>query len=84
MHLDLAADSVNNNPNPQIRDLNIKFTYGTGDKRGTKSKWTKVYGPKLAKILARFQPFGAGTTQTGYFIQRSDESFTMFALARYV
>ncbi|OCK93828.1 uncharacterized protein K441DRAFT_637992, partial [Cenococcum geophilum 1.58] len=84
MHLDLAADSVNNNPNPKIRDLSIKFTYGTGHNRGTKSKWTKVYGPKLAKILARFQPFGAGATQTGYFIQRSAESLTLFALARYV
>lgn len=82
MHLDLAANSVNGSPNPQIVDLKIKFKYGAGKNKGQITKWTKVYGPMLAKTLARFQPFGAGTKQTGYFIQRSDDSFTMFALAK--
>jgi hypothetical protein len=27
MHLDLAADSVNESPNPHIRDLKIKYTW---------------------------------------------------------
>jgi hypothetical protein len=77
LHLDLAADSVNNSPNPQVRDLSIK--YGT-----TSPKWTKVYGPKLTKILARFLPISRASTQTGYFIQRSDDNLVLFALANYV
>jgi hypothetical protein len=58
MHLDLAADSVNESPNPHIRDLKIKYTYydDDDDKEEKSSGWTKAYGPELAKILARFQP----------------------------
>lgn len=84
LHLDLAANSKNGNPNPQIRDLKIKFTYGDGPKDGTSSGWTKAYGPKLAKILARFQPLGTVSKQTGYFVQRNDDNLVSFALANYV
>lgn len=84
MHLDLAADSANENPNPQIRDLKIKFKYGDGPKQGQSSGWTKAYGPKLAKILARFQPISRLSKQTGYFVQRNDDNLVGFALANYV
>ncbi|KAH0556757.1 hypothetical protein GP486_005454 [Trichoglossum hirsutum] len=84
MHLDLAANSVNESPNPAIRDLKIKFTYGDGPKQGKSSGWTKAYGPKLAKILARFQPVSRSSKQTGYFVQRNDDNFVDFALANYV
>ncbi|KAK2598099.1 hypothetical protein QQS21_005810 [Conoideocrella luteorostrata] len=82
-HLDLAANSKNNSPNPQIRDLLIKFRIGSGKDRGKITKWTKVYGARVAKVLARFQPWRMDQS-LGYFIQRSDDSLTMFALARYV
>lgn len=84
MHLDLAADSVNESPNPQIRDLKIRYTYDSGPNAGKKSGWTKVYGPKLSKILARFQPISRSSKQTGYFVQRSDDNLVDFALANYV
>jgi hypothetical protein len=47
------------------------------------SPWVKVYGPGLAKVLSRFQPERQDKS-TGYFIQRSDNNFSLFALARYV
>lgn len=84
MHLDLAADSVNESPNPHIRDLKIRYTYDSGPNEGKKSGWTKVYGPKLSKILARFQPISRSSKQTGYFVQRSDDNLVGFALANYV
>lgn len=84
MHLDLAANSVNESPNPHIRDLKIKFKYGEGPREGQTSGWTKVYGPKLSKILARFQPISRASKQTGYFVQRSDDNLVGFALANYV
>ncbi|OXV12076.1 hypothetical protein Egran_00162 [Elaphomyces granulatus] len=80
LHLDLAANSVNNNPNPQVRDLSIRY----GSTNPTGPRWTKVYGPKLTKILARFLPISRVSTQTGYFIQRSDDNLVLFALANYV
>ncbi|KAM6510464.1 hypothetical protein FSOLCH5_010904 [Fusarium solani] len=83
LHLDLAANSKGGNPNPDIRDLLIKFTFGTGPDKGKRSEWTKVYGPRLAKILASFQPWRRDQS-LGYFIQRSDDSYTMFILAKYV
>ena len=81
LHLDLAANSVNNDPNPQIRDILIRYT---ANGSGSKSRWTKVYGPKLAKILARFLPISPSSKQTGYFVQRNDDNFVGFALANYV
>ncbi|KAI8652238.1 hypothetical protein NCS57_01286900 [Fusarium keratoplasticum] len=83
LHLDLAANSKDGSPNPDIRDLLIKFTFGTGPDKGKKSIWTKVYGSRLAKILASFQPWRKDQP-LGYFIQRSDDSYTMFILAMYV
>ena len=83
LHLDLAANSKNNNPNPQIRDLKIKYSEHKSDQKDIKHSWTKVYGPRLAKILARFQPIRTDQS-LGYWIQRSDDSYTMFALASYV
>ena len=87
MHLDLVADSVNNSPNPGIRDLKIRYSEIIKDRKGVKkitSKWTKAYGPKLAKILARFQPISTGSPQTGYFVQRNVDNLVGFALANYV
>ncbi|KAF2176475.1 hypothetical protein K469DRAFT_742919 [Zopfia rhizophila CBS 207.26] len=83
MHLDLAADSKKDNPNPRIRDLPIKFTIGNCRKKGKATKWTKVYGPRLAKVLARFQPFRRDQP-LGSFVQRSDNNYVMFAQAKYV
>ncbi|KAL6365955.1 hypothetical protein LRP88_00538 [Fusarium phalaenopsidis] len=83
LHLDLAANSKDGNPNPDIRDLLIKFTFSTGPDKGKKSVWTKVYGPRLAKILTSFQPWRKDQP-LGYFIQSSDDSYTMFILAIYV
>jgi hypothetical protein len=83
MHLDLAANSKDESPNPRIRDLKIRFTYGTGPDKGSKTGWEKVYGPRYAKILARYQPMRRDVS-VGYFIQRSDDNLTLFALARYV
>ncbi|KAF3046677.1 hypothetical protein E8E11_000177 [Didymella keratinophila] len=89
-HLDLAADSKNDSPNHQIKDLKIKdlkikFIIGTGDEdeRGKVTKWGKVYGARYAKTLARFQPIRRDVS-LGYFVQRSDENLVQFALAQYV
>ncbi|KAI0443025.1 hypothetical protein F4803DRAFT_550595 [Xylaria telfairii] len=78
-HLDLAADSVNGRPNPQIKDLKIRYKDG-----GKSSGWVEAYGPKHAKILARFLPIGRGTKQTGYFVQRNDDNLVYFSLANYI
>ncbi|PWI71638.1 hypothetical protein PCL_11732 [Purpureocillium lilacinum] len=79
-HLDVAANSVNNNPNPQIRDIKIRYT----KKDGKDSTWVTAYGPKHAKILARFLPISPSSKQTGYFVQRNDDNFVYFALANYI
>jgi hypothetical protein len=85
MHLDLAADSVNESPNPHIRDLKIKYTYyDDDDKKEKSSRWTKAYGSTFAKILARFQPRSTFSIQTGYFVQRNADNLVSFALANYV
>ncbi|KAL8842264.1 MAG: hypothetical protein Q9170_000590 [Blastenia crenularia] len=83
LHLDLAANSVNNNPNPQVRDLKIKYSQrlDTGKKR---TKIEKAYGGELTKILARYVPFSGGFKKTGYFTQRNDDSYVFFALSKYV
>lgn len=44
----------------------------------------KVYGLKLAKILARFQPISLLLTQPGYFVQRNDDSLVYFALSNFL
>ncbi|KAJ8133212.1 hypothetical protein O1611_g410 [Lasiodiplodia mahajangana] len=84
-HLDLAAKTTKNGDqnNPRIRDLLIKFKIGSGKDKGKVTTWTKVYGPRLAKILARFQPWRRDQ-DLGDFIRQSDDSLTMFALALYV
>jgi hypothetical protein len=81
IHLDLAADSVNDSPNPKVYDIKIRYNYN--DKPGN-SGWVKAYGPKLAKILARFQPISPSSKQTGYFVQRNDDNLVYFALSNYV
>lgn len=43
-----------------------------------------AYGPKHAKILARFLPISPSSKQTGYFVQRNDDNFVYFALANYI
>jgi hypothetical protein len=55
-----------------------------GSKERKSSGWTKAYGCKLAKILARFLPAGTSSKQTGYFVQRNDDNLVSFALANYV
>jgi hypothetical protein len=69
LHLDLGADSVNGNPNPQTHDLTIdirvnKFGYYK----------TEAYGPERAKVLARYTPVLANDFETGYYTQRDDRS----------
>lgn len=83
LHLDLAADSVKGSPNPQIRDLRIRYRYTDGGKE-VRSRFVTAYGPKHAKILARFQPISPSSKQTGYFVQRNDDNLGLFALANYV
>ncbi|KAJ6437230.1 aspartate-tRNA ligase [Purpureocillium lavendulum] len=79
-HLDLAADSKNDSPNPKIRDIKIRYT----KKDGQRSRWVTAYGAKHAKILARFLPISPSSKQTGYFVQRNDDNFVYFALANYI
>ncbi|KAK6859188.1 hypothetical protein PG995_005041 [Apiospora arundinis] len=89
LHIDLAADSVNSSPNPQIRDLKIQYRDPRlepepGKPASDKSKWLDAYGAKMAKILARFLPRSGVAQQTGYFVQRNDDNFAYFALANFV
>ncbi|KAI8936965.1 hypothetical protein NX059_006193 [Plenodomus lindquistii] len=73
-------------------DLRIKFVRGPtkpkdpddGDGEGSVVNWAPVYGPHLAKVLARFQPVRSFDRPTGYFVQRSAENLAMFALSTYV
>ena len=83
MHLDLAADSVNESPNPHIRDLKIKYTYydDDDDKEEKSSGWTKAYGPELAKILARFQPTALFRNQGSQ--QAKTHAYEMYAYGSY-
>ncbi|KAK8098814.1 uncharacterized protein PG998_012055 [Apiospora kogelbergensis] len=83
LHIDLAADSVNSSPNPQIRDLKIKY-WDPELKPPGPSPWLDAYEPKMAKILARFLPKGPAYKQTGYFVQRNDDNLVYFSLANYV
>lgn len=83
LHLDLVANSDDNNPNPRIRDLKMQYIVLSRDDE-PKTIITKVYRPKLAKIMARYLPFGASAMKTGYFTQRNDDNYVYFALAKYV
>ncbi|KAI9765507.1 MAG: hypothetical protein M1840_007333 [Geoglossum simile] len=76
LHLDLVANSVKSSPNPQVKDLTVKYHVDGGTKE------ERVYGPALTKILARYLPFTG--PKTGYFVQRSDDNLLYFALAKYV
>lgn len=84
LHLDLAADSVMGTPNPQIRDLSIRYKIVNDENEEVSSPLMRAYGPKHAKILARFQPISPSLKQTGYFVQRNDDNLALFALANYV
>jgi hypothetical protein len=83
LHLDLVANSIKNNPNPQIRDLKMKYKVLVGSDRG-QTKIEKAYGADLAKIMARYLPFRNDHKSTGYFTQRNDDNYVFFALAKYV
>ncbi|RYP63721.1 hypothetical protein DL771_009146 [Monosporascus sp. 5C6A] len=58
LHLDVAADSVNESPNPRVHDLEVRFKYFKENDppepghpgRYVLSRWYKAYGPKLAKF----------------------------------
>ncbi|RYP11679.1 hypothetical protein DL765_007638 [Monosporascus sp. GIB2] len=92
LHLDVAADSVNETPNPRIHDLKVRFKYFKENRppepgrpgRIVLSSWYKAYGLRLAKVLARFTPRSRYATQTGYFVQRNVDNFVFFALSNYV
>jgi hypothetical protein len=73
LHLDLGADSVNENPNPQTHDLKIEIPVEL-DKNELGYYQTKVYGPERAKILARYKPVLSDDFETGYYIQRNGRS----------
>ncbi|PPJ50821.1 hypothetical protein CBER1_06501 [Cercospora berteroae] len=73
LHLDLAADSANNRPNPQTDDLTIAIKLGSDDYENT-----IAYGGTFTKVLART------TTDPGYYVQRNAENLAFFALAKYV
>lgn len=74
-------NSVNDSPKPKVYDLKIRYKYR--NKLGD-SGWVKAYGPKLAKILARFHVFSRVFKQMGYFVQRNDVNMVYFALSNYV
>ena len=81
LHLDLVADSYSTNP--KIRDLKMKYKIGKENKK-YEVKTEKVYDPELVKIMARYVPFSNAQKKTGYYTQRNDDCYTMFALAKYV
>ncbi|KAL6788909.1 hypothetical protein GGI42DRAFT_337863 [Trichoderma sp. SZMC 28013] len=79
-HLDLAADSVNNKPNPKIYDIKIVYE----NDRGMITSPEKAYEARLAKLLARFLPNDKSNTTTGYWVQRNVDNFSRYALAMYL
>jgi hypothetical protein len=81
--LDLVANSIKNNPNPQIGDLFIGYNVFVGPNRG-QIKQQKAYGPELAKVLRRYLPFQNDGKPTGYVTQRNDDNYVWFALAKYM
>jgi hypothetical protein len=83
VHLDLVANSIKNNPNPQIRDLSTRYKVFVGPDRG-QIKQQKAYGPELAKVLGRYLPFKDDGKPTGYVTQCNDDNHVWFALAKYV
>jgi hypothetical protein len=83
LHLDLVANSIKNNPSPQIRDLYIKYVIFVGRDRG-QTKRQKACGPELAKVLGRYLPFKDDEKPTGYVTQRNDDNYFWLALAKYV
>ena len=59
--------------------------YRTRNSDGSVTKtWEKAYGADLAKVMARYVPFSGAQKQTGYFVQRNDDNYVYFALAKYV
>jgi hypothetical protein len=69
LHLDLVADSINNQPNPVVDDMTITWNErNKGDQLVLKEG--RVYGPLRAKLMARFQP-ESFDSPTGWFVQRN-------------
>lgn len=84
-HLDLAANSEKNTPNPKIFDIKVSYESETGVIGLPK----KAYGARLSKLLARFQPKDPKEgkpppRQTGYWVQRNVDNFSRFAMAKYL
>jgi len=72
-HLDLAADSAGDQPNPQVYDMTITLERDAGGFFNS-----MVYGGHGTKLLARYQD------DPGYYVQRNADNFAFFVLAKYI
>ncbi|KAK2596250.1 hypothetical protein QQS21_006342 [Conoideocrella luteorostrata] len=83
MHLWLASDSKNGSPNPYPDDLKISYA----EKIGGIIRWPTidVYGPALAKLLARYEPIDPpNDPPAGFYTQRNAENYAYYALMMYI
>lgn len=74
LHLNLAADSNHDTPNPQIYDLTVAVKAGSQDDALN----FPAYGGIATKMVARADP------NPGYYVQRNAENLAFFALAKYI
>lgn len=81
-HIDLAADSVNGQPNPKIYDIVIRWKDPEGNTRGP----NRAYTARFSKLLARFLPSNKAKDpkSTGYWVQRNVDNFSRYAMAKYL
>jgi hypothetical protein len=71
LHLDLAADSVDNNPNPRVDDLTISIDLGRDEDGNFDILESLAYGPLRCKVLARYIRKFPDDFDTGYYVQRN-------------
>ena len=71
LHLDLTADSVNNNPNPKVDDLTISINMGRDEFGDVITFEILAYGSLRSKILARYTRKLPDDFSTGYYVQRN-------------
>jgi len=84
LHLDLAADSVDDSPNPRIDDLTISIDMGRNELGHVVIVESRAYGPQRCKILARYTRKFPDDFDTGFYVQRNADNLAWFALAKYV
>lgn len=77
LHINWVSMSQNYGHNQRITDIRIEFERKLSN-GAIVSQWTTAYGPLFTKTLARW------SIATGLWTVRNADSFTIFALARYV